>query len=75
NWRGGTLTADKGVYVKGDSGSANNLYLNADKTVTIDDSNGLSSNAHIGVTTENVPAKIATDATKELSYYTNVFTP
>ena len=79
NWRGGTLTADKGVYVKGDSGSANNLYLNAylnaDKTVTIDDSNGLSSNAHIGVTTENVPAKIATDATKELSYYTNIFTP
>ena len=75
NWRGGTLTADKGVYVKGDSGSANNLCLVQGQVVTIDDSNGLSSNAHIGVTTENVPAKIATDATKELSYYTNIFTP
>ena len=75
NWRGGTLTADKGVYVKGDSGSANNLCLVQGQVVTIDDSNGLSSNAHIGVTTENVPAKIATGATKELSYYTNIFTP
>ena len=75
NWRGGTLTADKGVYIKGDSGSANNLCLVQGQVVTIDDSNGLSSNAHIGVTTENVPAKIATGATKELSYYTNIFTP
>ena len=75
NWRGGTLTADKGVYVKGDSGSANNLCLVQGQVVTIDDSNGLGSNAHIGVTTENVPAKIATGATKELSYYTNIFTP
>ena len=75
NWRGGTLTADKGVYVKGDSGSANNLCLVQGQVVTIDDSNGLSSNAHIDVTTENVPAKIATGATKELSYYTNIFTP
>ncbi len=75
NWRGGTLTADKGVYAKGDSGSANNLCLVQGQVVTIDDSNGLSSNAHIGVTTENVPAKIATGATKELSYYTNIFTP
>ena len=75
NWRGGTLTADKGVYVKGDSGSANNLCLVQGQVVTIDDSNGLSSNAHIDVTTENVPAKIATGATKKLSYYTNIFTP
>ena len=80
NWKGGTLNADTGVYEQGNSGSANNLCLNADKTVTIDDSNGLSSNAHIGVTTQNAPTgsnqiKIATGATKELSYYTNIFTP
>ena len=74
NWKGGTLDADTGLYEKG-NGSANNLCLVQGQVVTIDDSNGLSSNAHIGVTTENVPAKIATDATKELSYYTNIFTP
>ncbi len=80
NWKKGTQNTKTGLYEKGDSGSANNLCLNADKTVTIDDSNGLSSNAHIGVTTQNASTgsnqiKIATGATKELSYYTNIFTP
>ena len=78
NWRGGTLTADKGVYVKGDSGSANNLYLNADKTVTID-TEDLASTAKIGVTTLNTPTgsnqiKIATGATGSVNYAT-IFTP
>ena len=58
--------------------TANNVYLPDGKTITIDES--LSQNARIGVTTAKAPTSngnilIATGATKELSHYTNIFTP
>ena len=83
NWKNGTKNGD--VYERG-SGSANNVYLfRADngsyqKTVTIDSTMGLASTAKIGVTTRYTPTasnpiKIATGATNNLSYYTQIFTP
>ena len=85
NWKNGTL--NNGVYEKGVTGSDNNLYLYAYnsgtpkvlKTVTID-STGLASTAEIGITTRYTPTasnpiKIATGATENLAYYTNIFTP
>ena len=79
NWKGGTLNADTGLYGKGD-GSANNLCLGTDKYVIITGDGGLGNDARIGVTTAKAPTSngnilIATGATKELSYYTNIFTP
>ena len=58
--------------------TANNVYLPDGKTITIDES--LSQNARIGVTTAKAPTSnenisIATGATEELPYYTNIFTP
>ena len=80
NWKGGTLNADTGLYGKGDNGSANNLCLGTDKYVIITGDGGLGNDARIGVTTAKAPTSngnilIATGATKELSYYTNIFTP
>ena len=79
NWKGGTLNADTGLYEKG-NGSANNLCLGTDKYVIITGDGGLGNDARIGVTTAKAPTSngnilIATGATKELSYYTNIFTP
>ena len=79
NWKGGTLKADTGLYEKG-NGSANNLCLGTDKYVIITGDGGLGNDARIGVTTAKAPTSngnilIATGATKELSYYTNIFTP
>ena len=79
NWKGGTLNADTGLYGKGDNGSANNLYLDTGKIVTIDDSDGLSSNAHISITTVDKPqngknVQIASGA-KDGVDYTQIFTP
>ena len=79
NWKGGTLNADTGLYGKGDNGSANNLYLDTDKIVTIDDSDGLSSNARISITTVDKPkndknVQIASGA-KDGVDYTQIFTP
>ena len=79
NWKGGTLNAGTGLYEKG-NGSANNLCLGTDKYVIITGDGGLGKNARIGVTTAKAPTSngnilIATGATKELSYYTNIFTP
>ena len=70
NWKGGTLTAD--------SGSANNLHLYADKTVTIG-TEDLVSTAKIGVTTAEAPTfnwdiSIATGA-KDGVDYEKIFTP
>ena len=78
NWKGGTLNA-AGLYEKG-NGSANNLCLGTDKYVIITGDGGLGNDARIGVTTAKAPTSngnilIATGATKELSYYTNIFTP
>ena len=83
NWKDGSLGSG-GAYVRA-SGSANNLYLYSDddgknqKTVSIG-KDGLDGDARIGVTTHRVPAaktsvKIATAATKEQSYYANIFIP
>ena len=79
NWKGGTLSADTGLYEKGDNGSANNLYLDTGKIVTIDDSDGLSSNARISITTVDKPkndknVQIASGA-KDGVDYTQIFTP
>ena len=79
NWKGGTLNADTGLYGKGDNGSANNLYLDTGKIVTIDDSDGLSSNARISITTVDKPKndkniQIASGA-KDGVDYTQIFTP
>ena len=79
NWKGGTLNADTGLYGKGDNGSANNLYLDTGKIVTIDDSDGLSSNARISITTVDKPkndknVQIASGA-KDGVDYTQIFTP
>ena len=79
NWKGGTLNADTGLYEKG-NGSANNLCLGTDKYVIITGDGGLGKNARIGVTTAKAPTSnenisIATGATEELPYYTNIFTP
>ena len=79
NWKGGTLNADTGLYGKGDKGSANNLYLDTGKIVTIDDSDGLSSNARISITTVDKPkndknVQIASGA-KDGVDYTQIFTP
>ena len=85
NWKNGTKNAD-GVYEQGENGSANNFYLFGDsddrteqQTVTIG-TDGLTKNARIGIITNNTPTaeapiKIATGATNNLSYYTNIFTP
>ena len=78
NWKGGTLNADTGLYEKG-NGSANNLYLDTGKIVTIDDSDGLSSNARISITTVDKPkndknVQIASGA-KDGVDYTQIFTP
>ena len=77
NWKGGTLNADTGLYEKG---SANNLCLGTDKYVIITGDGGLGKDARIGVTTAEAPTSnenisIATGATEELPYYTNIFTP
>ena len=79
NWKGGTLNADTRLYGKGDNGSANNLYLDTGKIVTIDDSDGLSSNARISITTVDKPqngknVQIASGA-KDGVDYTQIFTP
>ena len=79
NWKGGTLNADTGLYGKGDNGSANNLYLDTGIIVTIDDSDGLSSNARISITTVDKPqngknVQIASGA-KDGVDYTQIFTP
>ena len=79
NWKGGTLNADTGLYEKG-NGSANNLCLGTDKYVIITGDGGLGKDARIGVTTAEAPTSnenisIATGATEELPYYTNIFTP
>ena len=79
NWKGGTLNADTGLYEKGDNGSANNLYLDTGKYVTIDYSDGLSSNARISITTVDKPksgknVQIASGA-KDGVDYTQIFTP
>ena len=79
NWKGGTLNADTGLYEKG-NGSANNLCLGTDKYVIITGDEGLGKNARIGVTTAKAPTSnenisIATGATEDLPYYTNIFTP
>ena len=79
NWKGGTLNADTGLYEKG-NGSANNLCLGTDKYVIITGDGGLGKDARIGVTTAEAPTSnenisIATGATAELPYYTNIFTP
>ena len=79
NWKGGTLNADTGLYGKGDNGSANNLYLDTGKIVTIDNSDGLSSNARISITTVDKPkndknVQIASGA-KDGVDYTQIFTP
>ena len=79
NWKGGTPNADTGLYGKGDNGSANNLYLDTGKIVTIDDSDGLSSNARISITTVDKPqngknVQIASGA-KDGVDYTQIFTP
>ena len=79
NWKGGTLNADTGLYGKGDNSSANNLYLDTGKIVTIDDSDGLSSNARISITTVDKPkndknVQIASGA-KDGVDYTQIFTP
>ena len=79
NWKGGTLNADTGLYEKG-NGSANNLCLGTDKYVIITGDGGLGRDARIGVTTAEAPTSnenisIATGATEELPYYTNIFTP
>ena len=79
NWKDGTLNADTGLYEKGDNGSANNLYLDTGKYVTIDDSDGLSSNARISITTVDKPkngknVQIASGAEDGVDY-TQIFTP
>ncbi len=78
NWKGGTLDADTGLYGKG-NGSANNLCLVKDGIVTIDDSKGLNSTAHIGITTVQKPrngqnVQIASGA-KDGVDYTQIFIP
>ena len=78
NWQNGTLDSASGLYIKG-YGYANNLYLFDDKSVTIDEA-GLNADARIGVITRADPApgspvKIATNAQKEESYYTAIFSP
>ena len=81
NWKGGTLNAGTGLYEKGNgNGSANNLCLGTDKYVIITGDGGLGKNARIGVTTAKAPTSnenisIATGATEQLPYYTNIFTP
>lgn len=83
NWKNGTL--NDGVYVKGENSSASNLYLYSDdsgsnqKTVTIG-SDGLNTNARIGVTTHlapttSKPIQIATGAANNQSYYATIFIP
>ena len=47
NFRGGTRAAD-GKYAAGESGTANNVYLSGDKSITVADA--LTENAGIGVT-------------------------
>ena len=79
NWRKGTLNSASGVYEKGSSGKPENLYLYSGKTVAIG-TDGLHADARIGVSTEDwpdpgSPVKIATNATKEESHYTAIFTP
>ena len=84
NWKNGELDSESGVYKKGSTGNANNLYLYSNdgttevyKTVTI---SGALSGAKIGVSTylkpENKGGKIliATDAQDGVDY-TNIFTP
>ena len=84
NWKNGELDSESGVYKKGSTGNANNLYLYSNdgttevyKTVTI---SGALSGAKIGVSTylkpENKGGKIliATDAQDGVDY-TEIFTP
>ena len=79
NWQNGTPDSASGVYVKGDNGKVNNLYLGYNRTVTVG-KDGLNTDARIGVITSDDPTsgspiKIATDAMEEESYYTNIFIP
>ena len=84
NWKNGELDSENGVYKKGSTGNANNLYLYSNdgttkvyKTVTI---SGALSGAQIGVSTylrpENKGGKIliATGAQDGVDY-TEIFTP
>ena len=84
NWKNGELDSESGVYKKGSTGNANNLYLYSNdgttkvyKTVTI---SGALSGAQIGVSTylrpENKGGKIliATGAQDGVDY-TEIFTP
>ena len=62
-----------GIYT---GGTANNVGLNVDSSITIGD--GLTGTARIGVAnepTESNPVKIATGATGDLSVYKDIFTP
>ena len=62
-----------GIYT---GGTANNVGLNVDSSITIGD--GLTGTARIGVAnepSESNPVKIATGATGDLSVYKDIFTP
>lgn len=62
-----------GIYT---GGTANNVGLNVNSSITIGD--GLTGTARIGVAnepTESNPVKIATGATGDLSVYKDIFTP
>ena len=81
NWKGGSLNSEGTAYVQG-TGSANNFYLFGEdgaqqQTITI---GGELTGAKIGITTSRTPTadspvQIATGATENLDYYTNIFTP
>ena len=71
NVKGGSES--NGIYT---GGTANNVGLNVDSSITIGD--GLTGTARIGVAnepTESNPVKIATGATGGLSVYKDIFTP
>lgn len=78
NVKDGIMDSETGRYVKGSSGSDNNVYLNEGSVITIGTA-GLEDGASIGVTTETGPAadssvKIATGATGSADY-TTIFKP
>ena len=78
NWKDGTWNKDTGIYGQG-TGSANNVALNNEKTITIGGT-GLAVGAKIGVTTAfsptiDIPIKIATGANDDNLRYSDIFTP
>ncbi len=80
NWKNGTQNTKTGVYVQGDSGSANNLYLDTSKSVII--TGNLNQNARIGVTTAEAPQNgddrgvyIASGASDKEVDYKQILTP